>query len=57
MELCKMKNEKETVRMTLEIPKDWVIKKKAEAKEQGKVWSVFAREEILKAIQSKKFTR
>ena len=52
-----MSKEKETVQIVLQVPKSWVQEKRKEAKEQGKLWSVYAREEILKAIKTKQFTR
>ena len=52
-----MSKEKQTVQIVLEIPKDWVLEKKKQAKQQGKIWSAFVREEILKSIQTKKFIK
>ena len=53
----KYNKDKETVRITLEIPKEWVQVKRKEAKEQGVVWSTYAREQILKSLKTKKYTR
>lgn len=52
-----MNENKDSIKMIVELPMEWVLIKKQEAKDKGLIWSKYAKEQLKKVLMTKKFTR